>query len=399
MADWKTDILIVGGGLTGATLVQALKSSGYQCLLLEAQSFAYNLALGLNSRSIALSPASINILSQLGLWDEIEPMATPITSIHVSQQKQFGRATIRGDEPLGYLVEMPQLNQLLQQWLPADQILTETQFQSFDSETHQVICRHQGEQKHIETKLIVAADGMNSTVRKGAYFQQKQRDYGQSAIITNIQLNRCHQNQAFERFTHEGPLAMLPLSGQRCALVWAMAHHKAKQIAKLNESDFLTQLQKAFGYRLGRLLAAGKRIEFPLHQIITENPVKWPIVLVGNAAQTLHPVAGQGFNLALRDVATLAQLVCQRGLSTDMLDLYRQQRSSDRKAIVRFTNGLIDFFGQTTPGFSFARGLGLLAFDNSSILKQQLSHYARGFAGFTPDLACGIPINKGVVNV
>lgn len=399
MADWQTDIVIVGGGLTGATFVQALQSSGYRCLMLEAKSFAHNLALDLNSRSIALSPASINILTQLGLWEKIKPHAMPITSIHVSQQKRFGRATISGDEPLGYIVEMPYLSQLLQQWLPEEQVLTETQFQSFDRDTHQVVCLHQGKQKTISTKLIVAADGMQSTVRQAADFKQTYRDYGQSAIITNIQLDRDHQNQAFERFTREGPLAMLPLSEQRCALVWAMASQKAEHIASLNEIEFLLQLQRYFGYRLGRLKAAGKRVLYPLNQVITENPVKWPIVLVGNAAQTLHPVAGQGFNLALRDVATLAQLICQYGLSENMLDNYRRQRESDRRAIVRFTNGLIDLFSKTTPGLGFARGLGLLAFDNSNLLKQQLSHYARGFAGFTPDLACGIPIKKGVAHV
>lgn len=399
MADWQTDILIVGGGLTGATLVQALQSSGYRCLLLEAKSFAHNLALDLNSRSLALSPASINILTHLGLWDSISPLATPIQAIHVSQQNQFGRATIKGDEPLGYLVEMPHLSHSLQQWIPAEQVLTETQFLSFDSKSQQVVCLHQGKKKIIETKLIVAADGMQSTVRQASHFKQKQRDYGQSAIITNIQLNRDHQNQAFERFTQQGPLAMLPLSEQRCALVWAMAHHKSKQIASLDETAFLCQLQKAFGYRLGRLRAAGKRVIFPLCQVITDNPVKWPIVLVGNAAQTLHPVAGQGFNLALRDVAMLAQLICLHGLSEETLELYHKRRESDRSAIVRFTNALIDLFGRTTPGFSVARGLGLLAFDNSPFLKQQLSYYARGFAGFTPDLACGIPINKGVAHV
>jgi 2-octaprenyl-6-methoxyphenol hydroxylase len=399
VADWQTDILIVGGGLTGATLIHALKTSGYRCLLLEANSFADNLALDLNSRSIALAPASINILDQLGLWDSVKPLATPIWAIHVSQQKHFGRATIQGDEPLGYLVEMPHLSHLLQQWLPEKNVLTQTQFQSYDAEKQKVICLHKGKQKIIETKFIVAADGMQSAVRKAGQFQQTQRDYGQSAVITNIQLNRDHQCQAFERFTQEGPLAMLPLSAQRCAMVWAMAPLKAVKLAALNEKEFLSQLQQAFGYRLGRLQAAGKRVVIPLQQVITENPVKWPIALVGNAAQTLHPVAGQGFNLALRDVATLAQLVCQQGLSIGMLDIYRQKRESDRTAIVRFTNGLIDLFRYSIPGVNLARGLGLLAFDNSQLLKQQLSHYARGFAGFTPDLACGIPIKQGVSHV
>ncbi len=401
MADLQTDILIVGGGLTGATLVQALQSSGYRCLMLEAQSFAQNLALDLNSRSLALSPASINILAQLGLWKKIQSFATPITSIHVSQQKQFGRASISSDEPLGYIVEMPHLSRLLQQWLPKSQVLTETQFQSFDVDCHQVVCLHQGVKKTIETKLIIAADGVQSAVRLQAAddFKQKSRDYGQTAIITNIQLGRDHLNQAFERFTQHGPLAMLPLSNKRCALVWAMANDNAAFIASLDDKTFLSQLQKSFGYRLGRLEDVGKRFVYPLKQVITENPVKWPIVLVGNAAQTLHPVAGQGFNLALRDVATLAQLINQYGLSEDMVNIYRQKRESDRQAIVRFTNGLIDLFCQTMPGFGLARGLGLIAFDNSKLLKQKLSHYARGFAGFTPDLACGIPLKKGTAYV
>jgi 2-octaprenyl-6-methoxyphenol hydroxylase len=398
VVDRQTDILIVGGGLTGVTLAQALRKTGHRCLLLESNSFVDNLHLDLNSRSLALSPASINILKQLGFWSALAPKATPIHAIHVSQQQQFGRATIAGESALGYIVEMPHLLTILHNWLPPEIMLTQANFESFDADQSRVHCLYQGKPLTISAKLIVAADGMQSAVRQAVNFQQSFKEYGQSAIITNIQLQRDHLNQAFERFTHEGPLAVLPLSGRRCAVVWAMSPEKAEQMAGADEDTFLQCLQKAFGYRLGRIQAAGKRVVYPLKQVLTNNVGQWPVVLVGNAAQTLHPVAGQGFNLALRDVATLVQLIQQYGLCDAMLVAYRKNRGSDRQAVVRFTNGLIDLFGQKIPGLSLIRGMGLLAFDNSLLMKQHLSHYARGFAGFTPDLACGIPLPTGVID-
>jgi 2-octaprenyl-6-methoxyphenol hydroxylase len=211
--------------------------------------------------------------------------------------------------------------------------------------------------------------------------------------VANIGLAQKHQCQAFERFTSEGPLALLPMQDNKMSLVWAMSPQKAKDLLAVNDKEFLTTLQKAFGYRLGRLVKVGARSSYSLQQIIMPQQIKWPVVFVGNAAHTLHPVAGQGFNLGLRDVAFLAQCIAQYGLNQSMSDEYLKLRLGDQKNIISFTNSLIGLFTSQIPGMGLARDLGLIVFDNSTFLKNWLSRYAQGYSGTIPDLACQIPVD------
>ncbi|KTD69382.1 MULTISPECIES: 2-octaprenyl-6-methoxyphenyl hydroxylase [Legionella] len=396
MINKEIDILVIGGGLTGATLMLALQGLGYRTLLVEAKPFSDKINPDFDARSLALSPASRRILTMLGVWDLLKDHVTTIDTIHVSDQHHFGISRLQGklDAPLGYVAEMQHINQALHQLLPSEQLIAPASLQSLDYENNSAtILTDSGEIK-IVARLIVAADGAHSGVRRFCSLPSKTKLYGQHAIVANVGLLKPHQHRAYERFTVYGPLALLPMHDNRMSLVWAVPPKEAERLLSLPEVDFLRELQHAFGYRLGRLAKVGKRFSFPLQQVLMPTQVKWPVVFVGNAAHTLHPVAGQGFNLGLRDVATLAQCIAERGLNAEMLQHYVQLRSHDQKAITRLTDGLIQVFTSRLPGLGVARGLGLVVLDNIPALKNLLARYARGFGGVVPDLVCEIALPK-----
>lgn len=396
MADKHIDILIIGGGLTGATLMLALRNLGYSTLLIEAKPFSDKVNPDFDARSIALSPASRRILSMLGVWDVLKAYATPINMIHVSDQYRFGASRLQGDahNPLGYVVEMQYINRALHQLLAKDHLMAPATLKELDLTSNLATVSTESGDIHIEAQLIVAADGAESSVRKLCALPMKSKSYGQHAVIANIGLIKPHEHRAFERFTVHGPLALLPMQDNRMSLVWAMTPEQAGKLMALNDGDFLKELQQAFGYRLGRFAKAGNRFSYPLKQVLMPQQAQWPVVFVGNAAHTLHPVAGQGFNLGIRDVATLAQCIAEYGLNSDMLDEYLKLRRHDQQIITGFTDGLIQLFTSRLPGVGLIRDIGLIALDNFPPLKNLLARYARGFGGFTPDLVCEIALNE-----
>jgi 2-octaprenyl-6-methoxyphenol hydroxylase len=391
----QVDILIVGGGLVGATLMLALRGLGYSSLLIESNEFEDKIKPDFDARSLALSPASIRILSMLGVWDLLQEYASPIHKIHVSDQYRFGAARLHAetDNPLGSVIEMQYINRAIHQLLNKEHILAPATLRHIDKTSHQATVQTTQGELIINAKLMVAADGATSTVRSLWELPVTIKKYNQQAIVANIGLIKKHQYQAFERFTNEGPLALLPMQNNKMSLVWAMSPQKAKTLLAVNDQQFLKALQQAFGYRLGRLAKVGARFSYPLQQLTMPQQVKWPVVFVGNAAHTLHPVAGQGFNLGLRDVATLAQCIAQHALNKDMLNKYLALRQSDQKSIIGFTNSLINVFTSRIPGMGLARDLGLIVLDNSTTLKKWLSRYAQGYNGVIPDLVCQIPVD------
>ena len=400
MIERQVDILIVGGGLIGATLMLALRGLGLSCLLVESNPFADKANPNFDARSLALSPASIRILSMLNIWDLVQQYVTPIKLIHVSDQHRFGTARLHAepDNPLGYVVEMQYINSALHKVLDNEHILAPATLTHLDNESQTATVQTAAGDCLIKAQLIVAADGAESTVRSLCNLSAQVKSYNQQAIVANIGLTKLHNNQAFERFTTDGPLALLPMLDNKMSLVWAMKPTKAKELLHLNDKDFLHMLQNAFGYRLGRLVKVGQRFSYPLQQIVMPQQVKWPFVFVGNAAHTLHPVAGQGFNLGLRDVAALAQCIAQHGLNKNMLDHYMNLRQADQKNIIGFTNGLINVFTSRIPGVGLVRDLGLILLDNSAFLKKCLSRHAQGYSGIIPDLVCQIALdNRGQI--
>lgn len=392
----QVDVLIVGGGLTGAALTLALKHSGFETLMLEARTLHGTGESDFDARTLALSGASIQILTMLKVWPMLEKRAAAIEQIHVSEKNRFGRTVIQHEprQPLGYVVEMQHVQQTLQKLLDARSVLAPAKLVALDLERRNAIVETNQGQITIHTKLVVAADGANSLVRQFAGLQAKIKDYRQQALVTNIGLARAHRQCAYERFTPSGPLALLPMNGLRAALIWSLSPEEAEQKIKMTDQAFLNALHDAFGYRLGRLMKVGQRTLYPLRQVITTTQASWPLVLIGNAAHTLHPVAGQGFNLGLRDVALLAQSIIQDGLTSRMLDGYQKGRQHDQWAITYFTNGLVELFSCPLPGLGCMRSLGLAALDQAVDLKKILMRYAGGFSGLVPDLACGIPLGN-----
>lgn len=398
MIEREVDILIVGGGLIGATLLRALAGLGLNCLLVESKALTQQEHPDFDTRSLALSPASVRILSMLGIWQLLHEDATPIQLIHVSDQHRFGAARLHAqpDSPLGYVVEMHCISKALHAVVAPEQVLAPATLTHLDKDKSQATVQTNSGEYTIKARLIVAADGAESTVRSLSNAATQIKQYKQQAIVANIGLAKPHNFQAYERFTPDGPLALLPLQANKMSLVWAMAAEQATELLQAKDEVFLQKLQKAFGYRLGRLIKVGQRFSYPLQQVLMPRQVKWPIVFIGNAAHTLHPVAGQGFNLGLRDVAALAQCCAHYGINQDMLKYYLRLRYADQKNILSFTNGLINLFTSRIPGVGFARDLGLILLDNSAFLKKYLSRYAQGYSGILPDLVCDIALdNRG----
>ncbi len=396
----KVDLLIIGGGLTGATLLLAMQRLGYSTLLLEASSFEDKIDPDFDARSLALSPATQKVLNTLGVWSYLQDFAVPIDLIHVSDQHRFGASRLTGapNSPLGYVVEMQYINSALHRLLPVKQLMTPATLVALDQENRIATITTPDGEVQIQAKLIVAADGARSAVRSICQLPAKTKDYHQQAIVANIGLDKPHEYKAYERFTKHGPIAMLPMQGKKMSLVWANPTDKAERLMVLSDAAFLSELQKNFGYRLGRFVKVGKRFTYPLKQVLMPKQAQWPVVFVGNAAHTLHPVAGQGFNLGVRDVAALAQSIKIWGLNPEMLNHYIQSRTHDQKVITRFTDGLIHLFNSRVPGIGIARNMGLIALDTIPALKNLLARYAQGYGGVIPDLVCEIALDTQEVD-
>lgn len=391
----EVDVLIIGGGLIGMALMLALKPLGYSVRMVEAHVHAKENPGMLDTRSIALSPASMRILEQLQVWSDLKSHAASIDMIHVSEQGRFGQARLHREahgEPLGSVTEIHVLAAALQARLQSDDVWVPARLIALDAATGDVTLETPAGEKKLRARWVIAADGANSSVRKLCHAEAEYKTYPEYALAANIKLARPHGHVAYERFTSTGPLALLPLPGPYMALVWTRPTEEASRLKSLDEADFLSALQRAFGYRVGRFIGVGQRVTYPLRQVMMHRQVYDRVVFVGNAAHTLHPVAGQGFNLGLRDVAMLAQCAAEHGLTVKALTRYQIARVPDQETIMTSTDALVSLFKSSLPGVGFARRLGLLALDNSEFLKNILLRHAKGFGGVVPDLVCGIPL-------
>lgn len=390
LIDQEIDLLIIGGGFIGVTLMCALKTSSYSTLLLDHNDFPLTQTANFDSPVLALAPTSIEILRTLDILPLVQRLA-PIKFIQISALGHFGNTRLKqADTPLGMVVEMPDLYKAIVQLLDLTKILAPAKLLAIDQNLGIVTIKYQGKEQLIKAKLIIAADGTDSIARSFSRLTTNITDFNQYAITANLKLTRPHNGYAYERFTPHGPLALLPMTDNRVSLVWTLIPAAAQNLLAVESQEFLTNLQHAFGYRLGRFMQVGKRSIFPLRQVVMDSPICWPLVFIGNAAHTIHPVAGQGFNLGLRDLATLVQCIGQYGLHKEMLNIYQNRRLADQKAIVNLTSGFIKIFSSNLPGISLMRSLGLIAIDNIPLLQKMLMHYLCGFANPTPDFACGI---------
>jgi 2-octaprenyl-6-methoxyphenol hydroxylase len=252
--------------------------------------------------------------------------------------------------------------------------------------------------REYRARLVVGADGAHSQVRAAAGIGAAIEDYEQVALVANVASDQPHGDRAFERFTPHGPLAVLPLHNGTLAVVWACTPANAQHLLQLDDAAFLARLQAAFGWRAGRFTRAGTRASYPLRLTRAAAPVAARTVLIGNASQALHPVAGQGFNLGLRDAAMLAEVIAAApgdAGAPELLQTFAAWRARDRSGVVRFTDGLVKLFGDARPGMGLLRNLGLLLFDLAPPAKGALARLSAGFGGHVPRLARGLPVRRG----
>ena len=404
----KADVAIAGGGLVGASLALALAGLKLKVVLIEAHPFGSTDQPSFDDRTTALSNGSRRIFDGIGVWPLLEREATPIRRIHISDQGRFAFARIDAREQqlqaLGFVVINRIMGAALWQRLQEESVTVLAPARVVASELrsdHRELRCETGSDASvtIEAKLVIAADGARSVVRETAGIGSTTWDYGQHALITNVFTQRFHDHVAYERFTPEGPLALLPMTDGRVGLVWTFAPAIAEQMKELGDQQFLERLQHAFGFRLGRFTRVGARHLYPLSLTRADEHVASRLAVVGNAAQALHPIAGQGFNLGLRDAASLAEVLADaieasHGAELDagdglLLERYREWRSADRQKIVGFTDGLVRLFTQPFGPVKLARTIGLLAFDLMPAAKDALSQLSLGAAGRIPRLARG----------
>ncbi|MGM3172995.1 2-octaprenyl-6-methoxyphenyl hydroxylase [Dickeya lacustris] len=387
-------IIIVGGGMAGATLALALShlSGGSMAIdLVETHQPSQHPHPGFDARAIALAQGTCTQLAAIGVWQALSSVATAITDIHVSDQGHAGRVHLQARDyhlaALGHVIELHEAGERLFSLLqrapgvrlhcPATVISCERQAQSVS------VLLDNG--TRLTGQLLVAADGSRSALAQQAGIEWQSSSYSQVAVIANVTTAEAHGGRAYERFTAHGPLALLPMSQGRSALVWCHPLSLQAEIDHWSEAHFRQQLQRAFGWRLGEFKQVGTRHSYPLALVKASKHIGHRLALVGNAAQTLHPIAGQGFNLGLRDVMTLAQTLVDAACQGEdiggqqVLQRYQQRRLPDQNHTVALTDGLVKLFSNQRLPMEVGRNLGLMAMNHLPLLRYALARRTLGW--------------------
>lgn len=371
-------VIIVGGGMNGATLALAISHLTQGQLpvhLVEAVAPQTTNHPGFDSRAIALAQGTCQQLSRIGIWQAIAECATAIKTVHVSDRGHAGFVTLDAHDyridALGQVVELHdvglRLFRLLQD-APGVTLHCPARVANV-SRSEEAVSVTLENGTTLEGQVLVAADGSRSAIATRFGVQWQQEPYGQVGVIANVSTAGAHNGRAFERFTQHGPLAMLPMSQGRCSLVWCHPQEKADEVLGWTDDRFCNELQKAFGWRLGRITHAGKRAVYPLSLTTASQCISHRVALVGNAAQTLHPIAGQGFNLGLRDVMSLAESLAQAWSEQKdvggyaVLSHYQNRRRADKEATIGVTDGLVHLFANRWGPLVAGRNLGLMAME------------------------------------
>ncbi len=400
----KYDVIIAGGGMIGSSLALALAPLSLRVAIVEPIARTSEVQPSFDDRSTVLSRSTQRMFEAMGLWDDILAAATPVTRIHVSDQGRFGFSHIDAAEQkveaLGYVVINRVLGSVLQSALtdvPNLDILCPAEITAARVAPDGAVATVQhasGDSEELACRLLVAADGARSSVRDMLGITAKHVAYEQRAIIGNLLPEKSLNNCAYERFTKNGPLAMLPVADGRAGFVWTVADRDAERILALDDDAFLAELQDAFGYRLGALSRVGTRASYPLHLSKAMRLTATRAVLVGNAAHGLHPVAAQGFNLGLRDVAALCDCVADLDLDDpELLQRYAAWRKADQSKLVGFTDGLVRLFSSSNRPTRALRNLGMLGFDMVPGVRSMFAKHTMGLAGRLPRLSRGVPLS------
>ena len=403
------DLVIIGGGPVGASLACALAEQPLRIAVVEAVGFEAAGQPSYDDRAIALAAGTRRIFEALEVWPALSPEVSPIHRIHVSDRGHFGFTRIdrsqQGVPALGYVTPARALGAALGTRvgaLPAVDLICPARVErvGVTGPRATVALTENGRFRELTTGLVVAADGARSAVREQLGIGTREWNYGQTALITNITPQHDHGQVAFERFTDSGPLAILPLGPRRCAAVWTLQDAEVEAVLALDDAGFLKRLQERFGFRLGRLEHAGARHAYPLRLVRAAESVGARLAVIGNAAHTLHPIAGQGFNLGLRDVAALAQVIAEaREGGEDIGDLpvlerYARWRRADHRRVIGFTDGLARLFVNPLPPVRAVGDAGMVALDLLPPAKRLFARLTMGRAGRLPRLACGVPLAR-----
>lgn len=391
------DVLIVGGGLAGNCLALALQDSDLKIAIVEASTREQLHNSPAGDRALALASGTVSMLAALGIWPAAKALATPIKTIHVSDQGHFGKTRLsakkEGVAALGYVIPARDLEDVVAQLITQagiEQICPARVIgiASDDNLAHISLKQHDSS-LNISARLVVGADGGQSTVRKLLEIDQAVTEYQQAAIVTTIKTEIGHDNVAYERFTSSGPLALLPFKDDY-AVVWTRTKEDAEQLLLDSEDEFLAHLQTCFGYKLGRFSLTAPRRSFPLSLVRAKSMHSGRVVIIGNAVHQLHPVAGQGFNLGLRDVVQLAENLLNAAQqdedigAQEILEQYAEQRQKDHDTVINFTDSLVKLFSNQHLSLAAARNSGLALFDLIPGAKKQLARYAMGLNARMP---------------
>ncbi|QOL25675.1 2-octaprenyl-6-methoxyphenyl hydroxylase [Thalassotalea sp. LPB0316] len=391
------DIVISGGGLSGAltalSLSQLTKANGEALNIAIVENAPINTTPSLNfdDRVLALSHQSVSYLAQLNVWQHMKSAATPIETIHISDKGNYGKARIYAQEhnvsALGVVIEMALIGKAIHQELSQyDNIswfcpnsIANVEYQAQD------VAITLDDKKVVMTKLLLGCDGGHSVVRQAAGITTTAKSYQQSALIANVSTAKKHDNVAYERFTTNGPLAMLPLSKDRCSLVWTLPPERAEQIQQLDEQSLKYALYEEFGPWLGEITQVGERFVYPLHLIQATEQVSHRTILIGNASHTIHPIAGQGFNLGLRDTKDLATAIT-KALDNDqdiggltLIQNYQAQRRQDHQQVIGLTDSLVTLFSNELPPLIAGRNIGLKALNYMNCIKHPFVAKTMGY--------------------
>ncbi len=398
----QQQVIIVGGGMVGLSLSLMLAKANIAVKLLEAVKYPnyddQNVApyhSSFDARNTALSRRSVQIYQKLGLWDALQQYATPILQVHITEQGSFGKARLVAEqekvESFGQVIENAWLGRVLLTQVrqqPLIELIDGVQVTALTQDAEQVHIEAQrgDELLKLESKLLIAADGRDSLCRQAIGVGVDVHDYDQVAIVTTVQTSKPHEHVGFERFSALGPLALLPLPGEyRRSVVWPVKKGtEGEWLGEENDQHFLDALQKTYGDRAGKFEKTGKRFSYPLSQVLAHKQAVGRVILMGNAAHTIHPVAGQGFNLCLRDADVLLRyLVNQLSASDDIgnpdnLLAYEQARLSDQQRVIKFCDTVVRGFSNQNPLLKLIRNTGLIAFDVIPGVKPLVANYAMG---------------------
>lgn len=407
------DVAIIGGGMSGVTAALTFAQLGLHIALIEAVEPDLEISPSFDQRAIALSAASVKIYQTLQLWPILQSIACPISNIHVSDRGHYGFTRLNAKDyqldALGQVIPLEQAGPILWQQLKSysniDTLCPATVEEIKDNQdviqikvSKASLDTCQNSDFQLQAKLAIASDGTFSKVVEKAGIGVNRDSYQQHAVIANIVTQEAHQNRAFERFTTSGPLALLPLTQNRLSLVWCQKPQDVDEIMNLNDQAFLQRLQSAFGFRLGKIIRVGERFQYPLSLHLAKQHFKGRLLLLGNSAHTLHPIAGQGFNLGLRDIAALADLLNDALLqgedigSQKLLTNYVDLRKHDWQQTITATDALTRLFSHDFIGVQLVRDKVMNLVNLLPLVKNKLAQTAMGYGSKSSRLARGIPL-------